>query len=65
MMRFSFTQTKTYDFYENIKTLCKGEGVSLTKLLVTIIVLFILTFLPDTKLMAQEKNQMVSWQRLK
>jgi quinol monooxygenase YgiN len=47
------------------KTVCKGQAISLTKLLVTIIVLFILTFLPDTKLMAQEKNQMVRLAKIK
>lgn len=47
------------------KTVCKGQGVSLTKLLVTMIALFILTFLFDIKVMAQEKNQMVRLAKIK
>ena len=44
--------------------LCKSQ-LSLTKMPVTIIALFILTLLLNTKIMAQEKNQMVRLAKIK
>jgi len=50
---------------KKFKTVCKGQSVSLTKSSVIIIALFILTLLPDTKVMAQENNQMVRLAKIK
>lgn len=50
---------------KTFKTGCKGQGVSLIKSLVTIIALFVLTFLLDIKVMAQEKHQMVRPAKIK
>ena len=50
---------------KTFKIVYKGQSVSLTKLLITIIALFILIFLLDTKVMAQEKNQIVRLAKIK
>ena len=50
---------------KTIKIVYKGQSVSLTKLLISIIALFILIFLLDTKVMAQEKHQMVRLAKIK
>jgi quinol monooxygenase YgiN len=49
---------------KTFKTFCRGQ-LSLTKSLVTIIALFIFTLLPNTKVMAQGKNQMVRLAKIK
>lgn len=50
---------------KTFKIVYKGQSVGLTKLLITIIALFILIFLLDTKAMAQEKHQMVRLAKIK
>ena len=50
---------------KTFKIVYKGQSVGLTKLLITIIALFILIFLLDTKVMAQEKHQMVRLAKIK
>ena len=49
---------------KTFKAFCRNQ-LGLTKLFVTIITLFILTFLLNTKAMAQEKSQMVRLAKIK
>ena len=58
-------RTEIIAFYMRIlKTAYKGQLI-LTKLLTTVVALFVLTLLSGTKVMAQEKNQMVRLAKIK
>lgn len=64
LTHFSFMGAKNLKlFMKTIKTFCRGGD--LIKLPVNIIGLFILTLLLNTKVMAQEKNQMVRLAKIK
>ena len=64
LTQFFFLRQKTYSiFMKTFKTFCRAQY--LTKSLVTIIAMSILTLFLNTKVMAQEKNQMVRLAKIK